>query len=239
MDNIVNDFFYISEPEISDIKEQEIDLAKNGIMGFSMPSGFCITGQVYRDFLTDSGLNENIASTIAKANCSEPERLRKCGTEFRQLIVEQEIPDSIKTAILAAYWKLFTFSSAGKLYVRVSASTMAEDQSDISSERQQENYHNIFGQSELLLSIKKCWASLWTDEAISCRCQNNIEHTTASTAVMVRPMTPLAISDCATEFSQVVDANNEQIENHLKALRGLHGNSMTIVYLPSFGTRQA
>ena len=154
--------------------------------GYPVLSGFYVLPEAYREFLEQNDLQQGIAAIIAENNLSVPEQLRICGARIRQLIMERDIPDNIKAAILPAYWRLFTLPASGKLYVRVTSSVIIEDQPQSSFDEQPEGFGSIFGETDLLCAIKKCWASLWSDQAIAYRYTQHIDHAKFSMTVLVQ-----------------------------------------------------
>lgn len=209
MSAFIKPFSELNQDNIAEIGGKGANLAALTAAGCSVLPGFCITTHAYQAFLQDSGLEEHIASILTSVDLSVLEHVQTCGAAVRQLIVEHEIPDKIKQAILSAYWELFTLppiltnslrltgegsGERWKLYVAVRSSATAEDLPDMSFVGQHDTYLNIFGQSDLLLSVKKCWASLWSDQAIAYRQKNNIDHTKVLMAVVVQQMVPLVAS---------------------------------------------
>ena len=123
--------------------------------GHPVLSGFYILPEAYREFLQSNKLEQKIAAIITISDLSIPDQLRTCGARIRQLIMEHDIPDSIKAAILPAYWRLFTLPASGKLYVEVTPSVIIEDQPQSSFNGQPDHFDSIFGESALLCAIKK------------------------------------------------------------------------------------
>ena len=108
MNDFVKYFFEVSQNDIREVGRKGVHLAALTTAGFSVPPWFCITTHAYQEFIRSFGLEENIASTIAELDLSVLENVQTYGVALRQLIMEHEIPDSIKAAILPTYWKLFT-----------------------------------------------------------------------------------------------------------------------------------
>lgn len=157
-------------------------------------SGFYILPETYREFLQQNELDRKIAVIIADSDLSVPEQLQVCGTRIRQLIMEHDMPDAIKTAILPAYWRLFTLPASGKLYVEVRSSIMIENHLPVPFVGQFQCIDSIFGESALLCAIKRCWASLWADSAIAYRHTYQLDHASATVAVLVQQKMPPEIS---------------------------------------------
>lgn len=195
MYDFIKHFSEISQHNIGEVGDKGANLAALATAGCLVPPGFCITTHAYREFVKHSGLEEYIASILTGVNLSMLEHVQTCGAAVRLLIMEHEIPERIKEPILSAYWRLFTLPPVrGKLYVAVRSSATAKDLPDMAFIGQHDTYLNIFGASDLLFSVKKCWASLWSDQAIVYRHKNNINHTKVLMAVIIQRMAPSAVS---------------------------------------------
>lgn len=171
-----------------------LNLAILPLTGCSVLSGFYILPEAYHEFLQQNKVEQKIAALIADTDLSVPEQLQICGVRIRQIIMEHDMPDAIKAAILPVYWRLFTLPSSGKLYVEVRSSIIIEDQSPGPFIGQHKLIDSIFGESALLYAIKKCWASLWADPAIAYRHMYQLDHANASIAVLVQQKFPPEIS---------------------------------------------
>lgn len=186
-------------------------LAKEGI---SVPNGFIITASAYKYFLTKSGITEKINSILSQ-KATNIKGLQEKGERVRHLILEAKIPDDLQEDIKNAYKKL------GKLYflnpdVAVRSSATAEDLPGASFAGQQETYLNVRGGKELLVSVKKCFASLFTDRAISYRENKGFSHKKVALSVGVQKMVRSDLSasgvmftiDTETGFDKVVVINS-------------------------------
>lgn len=183
--------------------------------GYPVLSGFYVLSVAYREFLKQNKLEQNITAIITDSDLSVPEQIQTCGTRIRQLIMEHDIPDSIKAAILPAYWRLFTLPASGKLYVEVTSSVIIEDQPQSSFTGRPERFDSIFGESDLLCAIKTCWASLWSDQAIAYRHAHHIKHAKISMAVLVQRMIP-------SEISRMLLSTHSCTHNHVEILVHAH-----------------
>lgn len=168
------------------ISDKGLNLTTFPLTGCPVLSGFYILPEAYRAFLQQNDLEQNIAAIIADNDLSDSEQLRTCGAKIRRLIMECDIPNNIKAAILPAYWRLFRLPASGKLYVEVTSSVIIEDQPQSSFVRQPEGFGSIFGESDLLCAIKKCWASLWSDQAIAYRHTHHIDQAKVLVTVLVQ-----------------------------------------------------
>jgi pyruvate,water dikinase len=139
-----------------------------GRFGIQVPDGFAVTAAAYRDFLAKAGLDEAIRRILEGLNTQDVENLRARGAEVRHAILAATFPADLQQAILAAYARL---GRGGQRHVSVAvrSSATAEDLPDASFAGQQETYLNVQGGAALLDSCRRCFASLFTDRAISYR----------------------------------------------------------------------
>lgn len=179
-----------------------------------VPDGFAITAQAYRAFLAHNDITERIEEEQERYR-THASSLADSGRTIRQLIQEGEMPPSLKEAICAAYRELGKRYQGEKVDVAVRSSATAEDLPDASFAGQQESYLNIVGEEELLYGCRRCFASLFTDRAISYREQKGFGQTTVALSVGVQKMVRsdkgasgvLFTLDTETGFPRVVVIN--------------------------------
>lgn len=153
--------------------------------GVRVPDGFAITADAYRDFLSENGIDRRIEEILSGLDTGNLEDLRQRGHRVRHAILEATLPGRIEEEIVEAYRKL----GGGKpLDVAVRSSATAEDLPDASFAGQQETYLNVQGQSSLLETCKRCFASLFTDRAISYRVDKKFEHEKIALSIGVQRM---------------------------------------------------
>ena len=134
--------------------------------GFSVPNGFCITTEAYRQVTEDMEKNWP----------------RLAGWLRRDAISQTDIPQALKDEILEAYNSI----GAGRVAVRSSAT--AEDLPDASFAGQQDTFLNVQGENQLFDAVKRCWASLWSERAIAYRRDQNISDVHIAMSVVVQNM---------------------------------------------------
>lgn len=155
--------------------------------GVNVPNGFAITAYAYRYFIEKTGLKDRIYETLKGLDTHNLEDLQRRGSTIRHMIIEAQIPDELKNAILEAYYHLgLQYGSNPDVAVRSSAT--AEDLPDASFAGQQETYLNIRGNEMLIDAVKKCFASLFTDRAISYRQDKGFDHFSVALSVGVQKM---------------------------------------------------
>ena len=128
-------------------------------------------------------------------------KLTIAGKKIREMILKAEMPWEISREILNSYRELTKKSGKKVLSVAVRSSATAEDLPDASFAGQQETYLNVIGDKELLLAVKKCMASLFTDRAISYRIDKGFDHLEVSLSVCVQEMVRSDIGQSGVIFT--------------------------------------
>ncbi len=178
------------------------NLAEIYNLGVLVPPGFVITAQAYNYFIEKAKLKDKIISILEGLNYEDTEKLDKVTAEIRSLIVNSKIPEEMSEEILEAYEQLGTdLSEIGKssaldilkrsaepTFVAVRSSATAEDLAEASFAGQQDSFLNIKGNYELLVHVKKCFASLFTSRATYYRHKQGFKHEKVSLAVVIQKM---------------------------------------------------
>ncbi|HET8931908.1 MAG TPA: phosphoenolpyruvate synthase, partial [Polyangiales bacterium] len=160
------------------------ELASRGVR---VPDGFAITADAFRLFVREARLDELIRSTLADLDTRDMANLSQRGHSVRQAILGATLPEILQQQIAAAYQKL-QGDSPTPLDVAVRSSATAEDLPDASFAGQQETYLNVQGIAVLLETCKRCFASLFTDRAISYRVDKGFEHLKVALSIGVQRM---------------------------------------------------
>lgn len=169
--------------------------------GIKVPHGFATTAKAYRLFLSENKLEEELSRILSDLNPRDLENLRERGRKIRSLIIDCPLPKELEKEILMAYSKLSEEAKLEAVDVAVRSSATAEDLPGASFAGQQETYLNIRGRDNLLSSIKKCFASLFTDRAISYRTDMGFEHTKVALSVGVQRMVRSDLACSGVMFS--------------------------------------
>lgn len=151
--------------------------------GFPVPQGFCVTTSAYHVFMEQSDQMDRFFTQLAHVNSDQLDEIRILGEHIRSHIEHLSIPHEVEEAIVTA-WKQ---NGTEKAYA-VRSSATAEDLPGASFAGQQETYLNVLGETQLLRSIRRCWASLFTDRAISYRAKNGFDHRQVFLSVVVQEM---------------------------------------------------
>lgn len=181
----------------------------------NIPDGFATTSFFYQRFLEASNLKSKISNLLKDLDTKDIRNLKERGEKIRNLILRAEFPKELEKEIISAYHKLSQKYKVKNLDVAVRSSATAEDLPGASFAGQQESFLNIRGEKQLLMAVKRCLASLFTDRAISYRQDMGFDHLKIALSVGVQKMvrSDLACSgvmfscDTETGFPDVVLIN--------------------------------
>ncbi|HEY0898857.1 MAG TPA: PEP/pyruvate-binding domain-containing protein, partial [Sphingobacteriaceae bacterium] len=157
-------------------------------LGIRIPGGFVITVSAYQAFLTYNDLEHKISRTIKNTDFEDLNSLRSCGHEIRSMVLKGTMPPYLHREIVQAYKELSERYRTCNMDVAVRSSATVEDLPDASFAGQQETFLNVCGAGELVESVKKCFASLFTDRALSYRENLNFDHFSIGLSVCVQRM---------------------------------------------------
>jgi len=158
--------------------------------GVNIPNGFAITAKAYFYLLEKAGIKDEIRRLLDDLDTRNILDLQERGHKIRELIRKARIPEDLEKEIAEAYRNLCrAYDSEGKdVDVAVRSSATAEDLPDASFAGQQETYLNIRGEHQLLEACKKCFASLFTNRAISYREDKGFDHFKIGLSIGVQKM---------------------------------------------------
>lgn len=162
--------------------------------GFPVPPGFVVTVAAYDRHLAGSGLAERIPALLEQS---------VDGAAVREALTSATVPSDVTAAVRGAYTNL------GEGEVAVRSSATAEDLPQAAFAGQQETYLGVTGPDALLDAILRCWASLWTQRAISYRNRHGIAPSAARIAVVVQRMVPAASAGVLFTANPVSGARDE------------------------------
>ena len=171
--------------------------------GVNVPNGFATTAYAFRYFIEKAGLEAKLRELLADLDIEDINNLRDRGRMARTLILSTPFPDDLQMAIAMSYQKLCDCeSSCGKESdVAVRSSATAEDLPDASFAGQQETYLNVYGANEVVDACHRCFASLFTDRAISYRTINGFDHFDIALSVGVQKMVRSDLAASGVMFS--------------------------------------
>jgi rifampicin phosphotransferase len=150
--------------------------------GFPVPPGFAITTSAYRDFIALNDLAS--ALDVLAAAAGTPQANRRVSAEVQARFAQAELTPGLEVQIRRAYDEL----GGGPVAVRSSA--VAEDTPDASFAGQQESYLWVSGADAVVRNVVKCWASLYTPQAIEYRLRQRVAPEAVTMCVIVQRMVP-------------------------------------------------
>ena len=151
-----------------------------------VPGGFAVTADAYRYFVKKNNLDKIIKKELKGLNVHNLRKLQKAGMRIRKDIKKAKIPEDLKKDIME-HFKKMQKRFGKKLMVAVRSSATAEDLPDASFAGQQESYLHVT-EKDLVEKVKSCFASLFTDRAISYREDKHFDHFSVYLSVGVQKM---------------------------------------------------
>ncbi len=184
-------------------------------VGVRVPSGFATTASAYRAFLSqkmDQGsLAECIEKILATLDIEDVAALARTGSQIRKWIMEAPLPPRLDKEIAAAYEKMLKEVGASDISVAVRSSATAEDLADASFAGQQETFLNIHGLDNLLEAVKRVFASLYNDRAISYRVHKGFIHSEVALSAGVQRMVRSDIGASGVMFTLDTESGFDQV----------------------------
>ena len=168
--------------------------------GVNVPTGFATTAYAYRHFIKAAGIEDKLRELFAELDVENVRNLQNCGKQARSLILNTSFPQELQDAIATAYRGLCD-RYGDETEVAVRSSATAEDLPDASFAGQQETYLNVQGIKRVLEYCHRCYASLFTDRAISYRQHNGFDHFEVALSVGVQKMVRSDLASSGVMFS--------------------------------------
>jgi pyruvate,water dikinase len=171
-----------------------------GAKGIKVPGGFATTSDAYRAFVEANGLRAVIREKM-EALDEHRITLQEAGSSIRKAFEAGHWPEAIAADIKTAYAEMSKRAGQAELSVAVRSSATAEDLPDASFAGQQETFLNVVGAKALLASCRRCYASLFTDRAITYRNLNGFDHEEVALSIGVQQMVRSDLSSSGVMFS--------------------------------------
>ena len=178
-------------------------------LGVQVPDGFATTSEVYREFLSGTGLAERIEQRLSALDTEDTIALAAAGREIRELVVHQPFPPQLESDIRGAYEQLAAGSGEEASFA-VRSSATAEDLPDASFAGQQETFLNVRGIDDVLLAIREVFASLYNDRAIAYRVHHDFEHAAVALSAGVQKMVRSDIGSSGVMFTVDTESGFDQ-----------------------------
>ncbi|MBD1922684.1 phosphoenolpyruvate synthase [Microcoleus sp. FACHB-831] len=168
--------------------------------GVNVPNGFATTAYAYRYFIHKAGLEEKLRSLFSDLDVEDVNNLRERGKKARSLLLHTPFPQELRAAIIEAYKQMCELYGY-ETEVAVRSSATAEDLPDASFAGQQDTYLHIQGVKSVLGACHRCFASLFTDRAISYRHLRNFDHFEVALSVGIQKMVRSDLASAGVMFS--------------------------------------
>lgn len=153
------------------------------IAGISVPAGFCVTTDAFRRIMAEAPSIADRLDQLSRLDPDDREAIRTLSAEIRRTIEGIAVPGDLAAAITRALNRL-----GEQAAYAVRSSATAEDLPTASFAGQQDTYLNVMGPAAILQHVSRCWASLFTERAVTYRQRNGIDHRTVHMAVVVQQM---------------------------------------------------
>ena len=153
------------------------------IVGIRVPDGFCVTTDASRRFMTQAPSIDECLDRLSRVTPTDREAICELSAQIRETVQAAAIPDDLAPVITGA---LSRFGEHEAFAVRSSAT--AEDLPTASFAGQQDSYLNVVGTAAILEHVRRCWASLFTERAVTYRMRNGFDHRRVQMAVVIQQM---------------------------------------------------
>lgn len=167
--------------------------------GINVPDGFVITASAFRSFLNDNNIYKKLEAALNKLEVKTFSNLPEIGRTCRELVLNGNLSQQLSEEITINFKKLED-TTGGKLSVAVRSSATAEDLPTASFAGQHDSFLNI-NEKDLLLTCKKCFASLYNDRAIKYRVQKGFDHMKVALSVGVQKMIRSDLASAGVAFT--------------------------------------
>ncbi|MGW4688003.1 rifamycin-inactivating phosphotransferase [Streptomyces sp. NPDC004244] len=157
--------------------------ALSRIEGVRVPGGFCVTTEAFRRIIAQAPPVGDLLDRLAHVDLDDREAIRTLSAQLRRTVEKTAVPDDLAAAITRALAR-----SGERAAYAVRSSATAEDLPTASFAGQHDTYLNVVGPTAILQHVSRCWASLFTERAVSYRLRNGIDHRTVHMAVVVQQM---------------------------------------------------
>ncbi len=170
-------------------------------LGINVPGGFVVTVAAYEAFIAHNDLDQKIKDIVVKLDPDDVENIRRTGLQVRSMIKNGKFPRSIQQEIVQRYQEMSQWYKQDATDVAVRSSATAEDLPDASFAGQQETYLNVRGPEDLLVAVRNCFASLFTDRAIAYRHGLGYDHFQVGISVGIQKMVRSDLGASGVAFS--------------------------------------
>ncbi|MEU1876338.1 PEP/pyruvate-binding domain-containing protein [Streptosporangium sp. NPDC020072] len=174
--------------------------------GFPVPPGVCLTTRAYRAATEGAGLGD-VLDALATTPAGDVTALNELAARARALVLAAPVPPEVAEAV--RHGVRGPGGPSGPVAVRSSAT--AEDLPHASFAGQQDTYLNVVGEEAVLDAVRRCWASLWTDRAVSYRAANGVDHRSVLLAVVIQEMVSSEVAGVMFTANPVTGRRHEAV----------------------------
>ncbi|WP_437670570.1 rifamycin-inactivating phosphotransferase [Sorangium sp. So ce131] len=153
------------------------------IEGIRVPAGFCVTTEAFQRIMGEAPSIGGLLDRLSLLEVEDRDGIRELSGELRRIIEGTAIPEDVQEALTQALSRLGADDAHA-----VRSSATAEDLPGASFAGQQDTYLNVIGAQAILQHVRRCWASLFTDRAVTYRIQHGFDHRKVHMAVVVQKM---------------------------------------------------
>ena len=153
------------------------------IEGIRVPPGFCVTTDAFRRIMAEAPSIDDRLDRVARLQPDDRDAIRTLSAEIRRTLEGIVVPDDLAAAITRSVTRLGEHAACA-----VRSSATAEDLPTASFAGQQDTYLNVVGPEAIILHVSRCWASLFTERAVTYRLRNGVVHRKVHMAVVVQQM---------------------------------------------------
>lgn len=178
--------------------------------GIPVPDGFASTSEAYWKLIEHNKIREKITPLI-NAYKKDPKKLAMVGKAVRKIFLDAEMPPEVAKQMIEAYGELSKRYKVARVDVAVRSSATAEDLPEASFAGQQETYLNIVGEKELIDACIRCYASLFTDRAITYRAEKDFDQLKVALSIGVQKMVRSDLACSGVMFSLDTDTGFRKV----------------------------
>jgi pyruvate,water dikinase len=169
--------------------------------GVRVPDGFALTADAFREHLRAAGIEDQIYALLDRINPRDIAALARSAEQVRALVRDAPLASATEAALIEAYEQLSASYGEKATDVAVRSSATAEDLPGASFAGQQESYLDVRGSDQLIIAVRNCMASLFTDRAIVYRLERGFAHRSVALSVGVQKMVRSDLASAGVMFT--------------------------------------
>jgi len=204
-------FDELNKDDIPLVGGKNANLGEMTQAGIPVPPGFAITSYAYKRFISETGIDEKIYSTIRETitDINNPQLYAEASQKIRKLIESTPMLQDIQNAVKKSYHELSKKTGSTTIFVAVRSSATAEDLPGASFAGQQDTFLNVKGVDELLEMVVRCWSSLFTARAMFYRTEKDFKHEDVFISVSVQQMVNSTVAGVIFTINPVTGEPNQ------------------------------